>query len=133
MGRFGGRAAHHRGARFFEECGEHSLALKYASLAFEAVPSHGAPFQVLAKAATRAGDRMRAVRVVEDVAARGGSAEARAAWLLRAAELTGDGEEGARARADLLARAVEALPMAATVLQLHDAARAWVRAVPGDR
>src|SRR6202011_449929 len=68
LGRYGRRAAHYRGARYFERSGDFGLALKHAARAFHEVPSEGATFQFLARAAQRANDRALAVRTIEQVA-----------------------------------------------------------------
>ncbi|MGH7295738.1 MAG: hypothetical protein ACRELB_12420, partial [Polyangiaceae bacterium] len=130
LGRFGRRAAHYRGARFFERRGENALALKHAAQAFYAVPSEGSAFHLLARAAERAGDRKQAVRTIEQVAEQSGRSEARAGWLLRAAGIAGDGEDGARRRVDVLLRAAVASPTVATVALLREAAGALLRFSP---
>ncbi len=132
LGRFGRRAAHHRGARLFERRGEHALALKHAAQAFYAVPAEGSSFQLLARAADRAGDRLQAVRTLEQVAEGARDASAKAAWLLRAASIAGGGEEGARRRVDVLLRATFAAPGVATIALLHDAAADLLRSSPED-
>ena len=132
LGRFGRRAAHYRGARFFERRGEHALALKHAAQAFHAVPSEGSAFQLLARAADRAGDRGVAVRTLELVADTADSGT-RAGWLLRAASIAGGGEEGARRRVDVLIRATVAEPNVATIALLRDAAREVLRFGPEER
>ncbi len=132
-GRFGRRAAHYRGARFFERCGDHTLALKHAAQAFYAVPSEGSSFQLLARAAERAGDPAHAVRTVEGVAERAGRSSSRASWLLRAASVAGGGEEGTRRKVDVLLRAAVAAPNVTTVTLLRDAARELMRFTPEER
>jgi hypothetical protein len=133
LGRFGRRAAHYRGARFFERRGEHGLALKHAAQAFYAVPSEGSSFQLLARAAERAGDRAQAVHTVEQVAERSERSEARTAWLLRAASIAGEGEEGARRRVDVLLRAAVSSPSVAVIALLRDAGRDLLRFGPEER
>lgn len=133
LGRFGRRAAHYRGARYFERRGEHALALKHAAQAFYAVPSEGSAFQLLARAAERAGDRSQAVRTVEQVAESAEPSSARAAWLLRAASIAGGGEEGVRRRVDVLLRAAVAAPNVATIALLRDAAGELLRFGPEER
>jgi tetratricopeptide (TPR) repeat protein len=133
LGRFGRRAAHYRGARFFERCGDHGLALRHAAQAFLAVPSEGSSFQLLARAAERAGDPAQAMRTVELVAEGAEHLAARAGWLLRAASIAGDGEEGARRRVDTLLRAAIACPAVTTIGLLRDAARSLLRAGPEER
>ncbi len=133
LGRFGRRAAHHRGARFFERRGESTLALKHAAQSFYAVPSEGSSFQLLARAAEQAGDRLHAVRTIEHVAEGTKGAVARAGWLLRAASIAGEGEEGARRRVDVLLRAAVASPTVGTIALLSDAARDVLRFGPEER
>jgi hypothetical protein len=133
LGRFGRRAAHYRGARFFERRAEHGLALKHAAQAFFAVPSEGSSFQLLARAAERAGDRAQAVHTVEQVAESSEKAEARTAWLLRAASIAGEGDEGARRKVDVLLRAVVSSPSVAVIALLREAGRDMLRFGPEDR
>jgi hypothetical protein len=133
LGRFGRRAAHYRGARFFEQHDQRALALKHAALAFAAVPTEGATFLLLARTAERADDRAQAVRALEQVAERATRGRSRAAWLLRAAVLAGDDEEGVRRRVDVLFKAASLAPGATTIAMLSDAARELVRRIPEDR
>jgi hypothetical protein len=133
LGRFGRRAAHYRGARFFERSGQHALALKHAAQAFYAVPSEGGTFQSLARAAERAGDRPLAVHAVEQVAELEPEGVARARWLLCAARIAGEGEDGARRKVDALLRAVMALPSRAAVAELRHAARQLLQHSPDER
>ena len=133
LGRFGRRAAHYRGARFFDRAGQHELALKHAALAFHAVPSEGSSFQLLTRAAEKAGDRAHAVRTVEQVAERFDRADMRASWLLRAASIAGTGEDASRRKVDVLLRATVGAPSVATVALLRDAARELLRYGPDER
>jgi tetratricopeptide (TPR) repeat protein len=133
LGRFGRRAAHYRGARYFDRSGEHELALKHAAQAFYAVPSEGSSFQLLARAAEKAGDRSQAVRTVEQVAERADRPDARASWLLRAASIAGPGEEGTRRKVDVLLRATVAAPSVGAIALLTDAARDLLRFGPEER
>ena len=133
MGRFGRRAAHYRGARFFERRGDHALALKHAAQAFYAVPSEGSTFQFLARTAAHAGDRPLAVRTVEQVAERESRPLVRAGWLLRAASIAGDGEEGVKRKVDVLLRAVVAAPSVTTISTLRTTARDLLRFGPEER
>jgi hypothetical protein len=130
LGRFGRRAAHYRGARFFERSGDHALALKHAAQAFYAVPSEGATFQFLARAAERADNRPLAVRIVEQVAESEERANVRARWLLCAANLAGDGEDASRRKVEVLLRAAVAQSNVATVTELGRVAGELVRACP---
>ena len=133
LGRFGRRAAHYRGARLFERSGIHALALKHAAQAFLAVPSEGSTLQSLARTAERAGDRLLAVRTVEQVAEREERGHERAAWLLRAASLAGDGEEGVRRKVDVFLQAFVASPSLTTVRVLAAAARQLLCFGPEER
>lgn len=132
-GRFGRRAAHYRGARFFEQRGDLALALKHAAQAFAAVPSEGATLLLLARTAERAGDPAAAVVTIEEVAAGATSPGIRAAWLLRAASLAGTGEEGARRRVDLLLRASLLTPTVSVITMLGEAGRELLRHAPEER
>lgn len=133
LGRFGLRAAHYRAARFFEKCGMPSFAVRHAAQAFSAVPSEGATFVLLARTAAAAGDRALAVRAIERVAEDAPRSERRAEWLLRAADVAGPGEEGARQKLEVLLRAVVLRPDARSIKRLSDCAREVLRAVPEER
>ena len=133
LGRFGRRAAHYRGARSFERTGMHGLALKHAAQAFVAVPSEGSTLHSLARTAERAGDRLLAVRTVEHVAEREDRADVRAAWLLRAASLAGDGEQGVRRKVDVLLQAFVASPSLTTAGILGEVARQLLCFGPEER
>jgi tetratricopeptide (TPR) repeat protein len=133
LGRFGRRAAHYRGARFFERRGQPPLALRHAAEAFTAVPSQGATLVLLSRTADAAGDRSAAMRAIERAADAASGNAARAAWLLRAASAAGDDEDGLRHRVDLLLRAALLVPDAATVRLLAGAATALVRLAPDER
>jgi tetratricopeptide (TPR) repeat protein len=132
-GRFGRRAAHYRGARFFDQRGESDLALKHAALAFAAVPSEGGTFFQLARIAERTGDASYAVRTIEEVADASPKAGIRAGWLLRAAQVAGHGEDGARMRVDALLKAAFLQPMPSTLALLADAARDLLTHTPEER
>ncbi len=133
MGRFGRRAAHYRGARFFERRGEPVLALRHAAQAFAALPSEGSSFQMLARAAERAGDPAEAVRAVMAVADATDRAVLRSAWLVRAAGVAGTGPEGAKRRFEILLRAILASPTVAAIRRLADATRALLAFEPDER
>ena len=130
LGCYGRRAAHYRAARQLERRGAVDLALSHAVASFEAVPTEGTTYVLLARLAERAGDPTEAVRALERVAA-AGDPEARNAWLKRAAALAGTGEEGARLRVDLLLRALNVRPDSATVEDVGEAIREIV-AISGD-
>jgi tetratricopeptide (TPR) repeat protein len=133
LGRFGRRAAHYRGARYFDRSGERELALKHAAQAFYAVPSEGSSFHLLARAAERAGDRTHAARTVEQVAERAVRPESRAAWLLRAASILGPSEDETRRRVEMLLAAAVGAPSVGTVALLRDAVRDLLRLVPEEK
>jgi tetratricopeptide (TPR) repeat protein len=133
LGRFGRRAAHYRGARFFEQRGDSQLAFKHAVEAFAAVPNEGITLVLLARAAERADARAVAVKAVEQVAEANPSPQMRAAWLLRAASLASPGPDGARQRFDVLLRAVALGADTATLALLGDATRALIELLPEER
>ena len=133
LGRFGRRAAHYRGARFFEHHGDPQRALKHASDAFVAVPSEGAALVLLERVADRAGNRPFAVHTLEQVADLSQSAAARAGWLLHAALLTDGDDDGLRQRVDCLLRAALLVPDAGTLSLLADAAHDLLRVAPEER
>jgi len=132
LGKFGRRAAHYRGARFFETRGEVALALKHATDAFIAVPSEGAIFQLLSRLANRSGGRSDAVKAIETVADRS-SPEQRAGWLVRAAQIAGRDLEGARQRVDLLLRASILSTLASTVALLGEAIGELIERAPTEK
>jgi cellulose synthase operon protein C len=133
LGRFGRRAIHYRGARHFERGGDYGLAAGQAAEAFDAVPSEGWTFQFLARTAERAGDRALATRTVEQVAEREVTAAGRAGWLLRAASIAGEGEEGTRQKLDLIVRAMAIAPSVATVRSLRRVVGELLHLRPDDR
>ncbi len=129
LGRFGRRAAHHRAARFFETHVP-MLALKHAAQAFIAVPSEGTTLTLLSRTADGACRRSVAVRTVAHVAELSRSPQARAAWLLRAANLASHDADGAMQRADLLLKAAVFAPSPATLSLLATATRELVSRAP---
>jgi len=133
MGRFGRRAAHYRAARHFERAGLHTAALKHAAQAFLAVPAEGPTLQSLSRTAERAGDRLLAVRTVEQVAEREDNAIARAGWLRRAASIAGGGEDGVRRKVDILLRAFSTSPSLTAFGLLAAASRELLRFGPEER
>ena len=133
LGRFGRRAAHYRGARFFERHGERGArpqargaGLLRRALGGLVLPAPGA------RGGAR-GDRAQAVRTIELVAEASERSAARAGWLLRAASIAGDGEEGVRRKVDVLLRASVASPNVATIGLLRDAGRDLLRLGPEER
>lgn len=133
FGRFGRRAAHYRGARFFERSGQHALALRHAARAFRAFPSEGSGLQLLVRSANRVGDSVGAMRTMELVADEAKSPDARMAWLLRAASVAGEGEDGARRKVDVLLRALAIRQTVNVVMLLRDAASGLMRLDPDER
>ncbi|MDI1449508.1 hypothetical protein [Polyangium sp. 6x1] len=128
LGCYGRRAAHYRGARQLERRGAIEAALRHAVACFEAVPSEGTSYFLMARLAERGGNPTEAIRAIERVAeaADGG---ARAAWLKRAASLAKAAGEGSRMRFDLLLRALSARPDLGTVEELGEALRKLVGSV----
>jgi hypothetical protein len=122
LGCFGRRAAHYRGARQLERRGALDLAARHAAACFEALPSEGTSYVLLTRLTERAGDATDAIHAIERVADACDPAE-RPMWLKRAAALAGGTEEGVRARFDLLLRALNARPDAATVGDIARAIR----------
>lgn len=133
LGRYGRRAAHYRGARFYEQVGDAELALHHAAAAFRAVPSDGLPFVLLRRLAERAGDASAAVEAVEDVSSSMSGASQRAAWLVRAAQLCAPGADGLSRSIDLLLRAASTADDPEILRRLSQAVRAYARLVPDDR
>jgi hypothetical protein len=132
LGRFGRRAAHFRGARFFEAEARRDLAVKHASMAFTAVPSDKM-LDALARTSAAANDREGAARTVADVAESLRSPQARAVWLVRAAMIAPEDEDGLRQRVDLLLRAVVSSTERATFALLVDTAKKLLALAPDDR
>ena len=133
LGRFGRRAAHYRGARFFERIGDGPLTLKHAVQAFAALPCEGSSLQLLSRAAERAGDRTQAMRILEQVASVASRSDLRSAWLIRAAGVAGDTSDGARRRVDVLLQAIFARPSVPTVALLRDAVDKLLKREPDER
>jgi tetratricopeptide (TPR) repeat protein len=122
LGCYGRRAAHYRAARQLERRGAVRAALRHAVASFEAVPSEGTSYVLMSRLAERAGDPTEPIRAIERVAEAAGP-HARATWLKRAAALAGSGQEAARARFDLLLRALAARPDTNTVAEVGTAIR----------
>lgn len=133
LGRFGERAVHYRAARQMERRGALKRALLHAIRAFEAVPSQGVAFVSMARLAERVGDGREAVRAIERVAAECPRAEDRAAWLQRAALMSGGGPEELEHRVDVLLRALSVLPERETLRALGQTALELLRAAPEQR
>ncbi|WP_437779676.1 hypothetical protein [Sorangium sp. So ce1097] len=122
LGCYGRRAAHYRAARQLERRGAFDLALAHAVASFEAVPTEGTSYVLLARLAEHVDEPSEAVRALERVAATADPAS-RNAWLKRAAALTGRTEEGLRLRLDILLRAMVVRPDAAIVEDVGAAIR----------
>ncbi|WP_437326354.1 hypothetical protein [Sorangium sp. So ce381] len=122
LGCYGRRAAHYRAARQLERRGAFELALAHAVASFEAVPTEGTSYVLLARLAEHVGEPSDAVRALERVAATADPAT-RNAWLKRAAALTGRTEEGLRLRLDILLRAMVVRPDPALVEDVGAAIR----------
>ena len=133
LGRFGRRAAHHRGARRFERVNDYALALHHAVRAFQSVPTPGHAVDLLARTAERAGDLLQAVQAIELQADNEQTGSDRARWLLSAAGITTRDADGLRIRTDLLMRAVTVSPTATTVALLRQAASELIDMAPGER
>lgn len=126
-GAFGRRAVRYRGARALERLGAFELALAQAAMAFEEVPTLGTPYVLLVRLVERAGDSAPAVAALGRVADREPDVVERAAWLHRAADLAGKSREGARARVEVLLRALHVLPDRPTVSAVAEALAALGR------
>ncbi|HRI70606.1 MAG TPA: hypothetical protein PK156_40520, partial [Polyangium sp.] len=122
LGCYGRRAAHYRGARQLERRGAIVPAMRHAVAAFEAVPSEGTTYVLMARLSERTGDSSEAIAAIQRVAA-ASPPPVRATWLLRAASMAGAGEEGARVRFDMLLRAITARADASTVEQVGTVVR----------
>jgi cellulose synthase operon protein C len=133
LGTYGERAAHYRAARQLERRGLSSRALRHAVQAFECVPSEGVVFITMARLADRSGERSEVVRAIERVALANHDADARAAWLRRAAQFTGSSEEGQRQRVDVLLRALSVRGDTDLVRTLARAMNDLAVMVPEDR
>src|SRR5690606_23790363 len=69
LGCYGRRAAHYRAARQLERRGAFDLALAHAVAGFEAVPTEGTSYVLLARLAEHVDEPSEAVRALERVAA----------------------------------------------------------------
>lgn len=122
LGCYGRRAAHYRGARQLERRGAIVAAMRHAVAAFEAVPSEGTAYVLMARLSERAGDTTEAIAAIQRVAASAQPA-ARATWLLRAASMASAGEEGSRQRFEMLLHAITARADASTIDQVGTVVR----------
>lgn len=133
LGSYGERAVHYRAARQLEKRNEIDGALAHAVRAFEAVPSEGVAFVIMARLAERSSQSAEVVRAIERVALKHPTPEARSAWLRRAALFAGSGEEGKRQRVEVLLRALSVRPEVELVQSLAAALRALLTTSIDDR
>jgi len=133
LGRYGERAVHYRAARQLEKRSAIDRALSHALLAFEAVPSEGVAFVIMARLAERSGQAADVVRAIERVALKHSKPEARTAWLRRAALFAGNTEEGKRQRVEVLLRALAVRPDIELVESLSSALRDLLLTTVDDR
>ena len=133
LGPYGERAVHYRAARQLEKRNFTDLALSHAVRAFEAVPSEGVAFVIMARLAERSSQGAEVVRAIERVALKHPTPEARAAWLRRAALFAGSSEEGKRQRVEVLLRALSVRPEVELVQSLSDSLRALLVTSIDDR
>ncbi|HKO47059.1 MAG TPA: hypothetical protein VJV79_05010 [Polyangiaceae bacterium] len=133
LGAYGERAVHYRAARQLEKRNELELALAHAVRAFEAIPSEGAAFVIMARLAEQSAQSAEVVRAIERVALKHPTPEARAGWLRRAALFAGSSEEGKRQRVEVLLRALSVRPAVELVQALADALRALLPSAIDDR
>ncbi|HEY1535216.1 MAG TPA: hypothetical protein VGF76_14410, partial [Polyangiaceae bacterium] len=133
LGPYGERAVHYRAARQLEKRSVIERALWHAVRAFEAVPSEGVAFVMMARLAERSSLHADVVRAIERVASKHSSADVRAGWLRRAALFTGETEEGKRQRVEVLLRALSVRPEIEVVHSLSEALRALLVAAVDDR
>jgi tetratricopeptide (TPR) repeat protein len=133
LGPYGERAVHYRAARQLEKRSVIDRALWHAVRAFEAVPSEGVAFVMMARLAERSALHADVVRAIERVALKHGAADVRAGWLRRAALFTGDTEEGKRQRVEVLLRALSVRPEVEVVQSLSEALRTLLITAIDDR
>jgi tetratricopeptide (TPR) repeat protein len=133
LGPYGERAVHYRAARQLEKRQQIERALAHAVRAFEAVPSEGVAFVIMARLAERSLQSAEVVRAIERVAEKHGTPEARAAWLRRAAQFAGSSEEGKRQRVEVLLRALSVRPEVELVEALSEALRGLLATSNDDR
>ena len=133
LGTYGERAVHYRAARQLEKRNVIEGALAHAVRAFEAVPSEGVAFVIMARLAERSQQSAEVVRAIERVALKHHTPEARAGWLRRAALFAGSSEEGRRQRVEVLLRALSVRPEVELVQSLSEALRALLAMSIDDR
>ncbi|HEY6560437.1 MAG TPA: hypothetical protein VI072_24300, partial [Polyangiaceae bacterium] len=133
LGCYGERALNYRAARQLEKRGDAGRALERAIRAFEAVPSEGAAYVLMARLSERTPRSSEVVASLERVAAQCSGVEARAAWLRRAALFADASEEGRRQRVEVLLRALSTRADVATLRSLGEAFGALLELVPEDK
>ncbi len=133
LGPYGERAVHYRAARQLEKRSVIERALWHAVRAFEAVPSEGVAFVIMARLAERSGQNADVVRAIERVALKHSAPDARSAWLRRAALFAGPSEEGKRQRVEVLLRALSVRPEVEIVHSLSEGLRALLTTNIDDR
>jgi len=133
LGPYGERAVHYRAARQLEKRNLTELALAHAVRAFEAVPSEGVAFVIMARLAERSAQSTEVVRAIERVAQKHATPEARAGWLRRAALFAGSSDEGKRQRVEVLLRALSVRPQVELVQALSESLRALLLTSIDDR
>jgi hypothetical protein len=133
LGTYGERALHYRAARFFERAGDQTLALSHAIAAFRAVPSEGVTFALMLRLAQGEGEKERAAKAVEEVAANHQSGRLRSQWLRRSAMIAAGSVDGAQQRTEVLLRALLAAPDTETVDLLGRAFTDLARQQPDGR
>ncbi|HEX3773420.1 MAG TPA: hypothetical protein VHV51_03090, partial [Polyangiaceae bacterium] len=133
LGPYGERAVHYRAARQLEKRNAIDRALAHAVHAFEAVPSEGVAFVIMARLAERSAQGAEVVRAIERVALKHAAPDARASWLRRAALFAGPSEEGRRQRVEVLLRALAVRPDVELVNSLSDALRELLSTAIDDR
>jgi len=133
LGPYGERAVHYRAARQLEKRNVTDLALAHAVRAFEAVPSEGVTFVIMARLAERSSQSAEVVRAIERVALKHSTPEARAGWLRRAALFAGSSDEGKRQRVEVLLRALSVRPEVELVQSLSTSVRELLATSVEDR
>lgn len=133
LGQYGVRAAHYRAARQMEQRNQPERALNHALRAFEAVPSEGAAYVMMARLVQNTGNPEEVVRTLERVAQQSPTDTLRTEWLRRAAMFAGPSASGVRQRLEVLLRALALRADPETLQALGEAFRAALAAAPEDR
>ncbi len=124
LGRYGERAAHYRAARQLERRGAAERAFAHALAAFEAVPTQGVAFVLMARLAERTGQQSEMLRAIEHAAGASLDGAVRAEWMQRAASFAGQDPEGRRQRVEVMLRALALRPDVTSVRHLVTAVAA---------